>query len=74
VKYFDLHLVQVFGEVMDLALRGHADTVNPFEQLEAPPQVGPPRRLREVLRYRVTVLRSLGMQALCPTAPPPPAS
>ena len=35
-KDFDLHLVQPFNQVVNLALHGHADAMNPFKQLEDP--------------------------------------
>jgi hypothetical protein len=62
-KDFDLHLIQAFDEIMDLALHGHVDTVNPFEQLEDPTQGWPLRRLMDLVGYRVTLPRSLVAQS-----------
>ena len=35
-KDFDLHLVETFNEVVHLILHDHADSMNPFEELEDP--------------------------------------
>jgi hypothetical protein len=50
-----LHLVEPFNQVMDLALYGHADAMNAFEQLEDPPQSRPLRRLVDWVRYRLVL-------------------
>src|SRR4051812_47246172 len=46
---FDLHLLQPFNQVVPLALDGHTDTMNPFEQLEDPTQGRPRRRLVDLV-------------------------
>ena len=56
-KDFDLHLVEAFNQVVDLALHGHADAMNPFEQLEDPTQGRPLRRLVDLVRYRLVLTR-----------------
>jgi hypothetical protein len=33
---FDLYVIETFNQIMNLTLYRHADTVNAFQQLEAP--------------------------------------
>jgi hypothetical protein len=33
---FDLHVIEVFNEIMHLTLHRHLDTVHAFEQMEDP--------------------------------------
>jgi hypothetical protein len=49
-KDFQLHLIEPFDQVMDGALHGHADPMNPFEELEDPTQGGPLSRLVDLIR------------------------
>src|SRR5438105_15109944 len=55
---FDLHLIQPFNQVVPLALDGHTDTMNPFEQLEDPTQGRPRRRLVDLVRHRLALMVS----------------
>ena len=58
-KDFALHLVEPFNQVMDLALHGHANPVNPFKQLENPTQRWPFRRLVDLVWERLVLTRQL---------------
>src|SRR6266850_6722455 len=50
-KDFAAYLVEAFNQVVELALHGHADAMNPFEQLEDPTQGRPLRRLVDLVGY-----------------------
>jgi hypothetical protein len=58
-KDVDLHLVEPCTQVMDLALHGHANPMNPFEQLEHPTQGWPFRRLVALVWERLVLTRQL---------------
>ena len=62
-KDFDLYLVEAFNQVVDLTLHGHANAMNPFEQLEDPTQGRPLRRLVDLVWYRLVLTRSWLAQA-----------
>ena len=62
-KDFDLHLVQSFNQVVHLVLHGHADAVDPFEELEDPTQGWPRSRLVDLIRYRFIAIGSLLTQS-----------
>ena len=54
-KDFHLHLVEPFNQIMDRALDGHADTMNPFEELEHPTQGWPRGRLVDLTDLPPTI-------------------
>ena len=63
---FALHLVEPFNQVVDLALHGHADAMDPFEQLEDPTQGRPHRRLVDLVRYGlILVCQGMAQSTLC---------
>ena len=62
-KDFDLHLVQPFNQVVNLAWHGHADAMNPLKQLEDPTQGRPRRRLVDLVRHCLPLARQLVAQA-----------
>lgn len=62
-KDFDVYLVEAFNQVVDLTLYGHANAMNPFEQLEDPTQGRPLCRLVDLVWYRLVLTRSLLAQS-----------
>jgi hypothetical protein len=62
-KDFDLHLAEPFNQVVHMALHGYADAVNPFEQLENPTQGWPLRRLVELVRHGLGLVRQVLAQS-----------
>ena len=62
-KDFHLYLVEPFNQVMDRALDGHADPMNPFEELEDPTQGWPLSRLVDLMWYRFIAIGSLLTQS-----------
>jgi hypothetical protein len=58
-KEFDLHLVEPFNQVVDLAWHGHADAMNPLKPLEDPTQGRPRSRLVDLVRHRLPLARQL---------------
>ncbi len=56
-KELDLHLVEPFNQVVDLAWHGHADAMNPLKPLEDPPPGRPRRRLVDLVRHRLPLAR-----------------
>src|SRR5882724_11483597 len=58
-KELDLHLVEPFNQVVDLAWHGHADAMNHLKPLEDPPPGRPRRRLVDLVRHRLPLARQL---------------
>src|SRR6266540_4020514 len=58
-KDFNLHCIEAFNQVMDLALHGHAHPMTPFEQLENPTQGWPFCRLVDLVRQRLVLTRQV---------------
>src|SRR5215510_4747402 len=62
-KDFGLHCAQPFNKVMDLALNGHADAMNAFEQLEHPTQGRALSRLVDLIWYGLVLTCQLLTQS-----------
>ena len=62
-KDFNLHVVETYNEILELTLYGHADTMNPFQELEHPTQGGPLGWLVDLVGERLVLTRQLLAQS-----------
>ena len=58
-KDFNLHVVETYNEVLELAWHRHADAVNPFQELEHPTQGGPLGWVVDLVGERLVLTRQL---------------
>src|SRR5713101_4216853 len=62
-KDFNLHVVETYNEVLELALHRHADTMNPFQELEHPTQGGSLGWLVDLVGERLVLTSQLLAQS-----------
>ena len=62
-KDFNLHVVETYNEVLELALHRHADAMNPFQELEHPTQGGSLGWLVDLVGERLVLTSQLLAQS-----------